>query len=267
MSSFYRRLWTSSLLLVLVGVVIYAIPVWAFVGVISFFIGMAQLEFFWMMEEKKITVYKYFGTAMGVLLPIAIYLRGSVPLIKESEPLLIVVASLVTFVLQFMRKDKAKDHVISVAVTVLSLFYISWFFSFLVKIRMLDNGANLVAFLVLITKSTDIGAYIVGAKWGAHELIPRISPKKTKEGALGGLLFSMAIALLVGSWFTGQSVFDLLMIGFLIALIGQFGDLAESLIKRNSGAKDSGGYLMGIGGVLDLIDSLLFTAPVFYFYI
>lgn len=266
MHKFLDRLWVSIILIVVVIAVIYFIPVWAFAGVIAFFIAMAQLEFFYMMQNKGVTVYKYFGTAVGVLLPVAIYLRSSMPLVRDSEPLLIVIASMIVFVLQFLRKDGAKDHVISVAVTVLSLLYISWFFSFFVKLRLLNDGANLVAFLILVTKSADIGAYLIGSRWGLHELIPRISPKKTKEGSIGGIAFSMVVAVIAGRYLVGVSMPHLLVLGLLIATLGQVGDLAESLIKRNSDVKDSGAYLNGIGGFLDLIDSLLFTAPVFYFY-
>lgn len=221
-----------------------------------------------MVENRKIFVYKYFGMIAGGLIPIVIFLGSESAQFKNLETLLIVAASLLALTLQFTRRDNnARDHLISTALTLFSLFYIGWFFSFFLKLRLLANGANLVAFLILVTKSADIGAYLIGSHLGRNELIPRISPKKTKEGTLGGILVSLIIAVLLGRSLTGFSFPHLFALGLLLATLGQVGDLAESLIKRDCNIKDSGSYLGGIGGVLDLIDSLLFTAPIFYFYV
>jgi len=124
-----------------------------------------------------------------------------------------------------------------------------------------------IAFLILVTKATDVGAYLIGKKFGKTLLIPRISPKKTKEGALGGLIFGSVTALLFGKLLTGMEYYHILFLGLLLSIIGQVGDLAESLFKRDFDVKDSSHSLPGLGGVLDVIDSLLFTAPIFYFYI
>jgi len=266
-NKFLQRTVTSVILIVFVLAVIYRFPNWMFSLVIAGFVAFGQFEFFRLVENRGIFVYKYFGTIVGSLIPVVIFMGYGLPELKNLEPLLIVVASLFAFTLQFTRREDAHDHLVSVALTIFSLFYISWFFSFFVKIKFLDNGANLVAFLILVTKSTDIGAYLIGSRFGKTELIPRISPKKTKEGTLGGIVVSIALAVTVGRFLTGFSFLHLFILGVLLATLGQVGDLAESLIKRNCDAKDSGTALNGIGGVLDLIDSLLFTAPVFYFYI
>ena len=266
-SKFLQRTITSVLLIAFVLAVIYRFPNWLFCLVIVLFVACGQFEFFRLVENRGIFVYKYFGTLVGSLIPIVIFMGYSFPELANLEPLLIVVASLLAFTLQFIRKEDAHDHLVSAALTIFSLFYISWFFSFFVKIKFLDNGANLVAFLIMVTKSTDIGAYLIGSRLGKTELIPRISPKKTKEGTLGGILVSLILAVTVGRFLTGFSFVHLFILGILLATLGQVGDLAESLIKRNCDVKDSGKALNGIGGVLDLIDSLLFTAPIFYFYI
>ncbi|MBU1083828.1 MAG: phosphatidate cytidylyltransferase, partial [Candidatus Omnitrophica bacterium] len=245
----------------------YIFPRWMFCLVIALFVAIGQFEFFKLVENRGIFVYKYFGTVVGALIPIVIFMGGMFPELKNLEPILIVVASLLAFTLQFTRKDNAGDHLVSMALTLFSLFYIAWFFSFFVKLRALENGANLVAFLIIVTKSTDMGAYVVGSLFGRTELLPRISPKKTKEGTLGGIVVSLFVALFAGKMLTEFSTMHLLMIGLIMSTLGQVGDLAESLIKRDCKVKDSGAYLAGIGGVLDLIDSLLFTAPVFYFYV
>ncbi len=193
--------------------------------------------------------------------------KNGFPDIKHLEPILIMAASIFVFTLHFTRKDNARDHLVSMSVTLFSLFYISWFFSFFVKLRLLENGANLVAFLIIVTKGADVGAYLGGSRFGRNELISRISPNKTKEGTLTGILLSVLLAVTVGRALTGFSFLHASIIGLVLAAVGQVGDLAESLIKRDCGVKDSGPYLSAIGGVFDLIDSLLFTAPVFYFYV
>lgn len=264
---FLARTIVTIMLVSVVAVFVYVFPNWLFCGVIALFIALAQYEFFKMVEKRNIFVYKYFGTVVGALVPVVIYLGNSFSEMKNLEPLLIVVGSLFALTLQFARKDNARDHFVSVALTLFSLFYIAWFFSFFMKIKLLSNGANLVAFLVIVTKSTDIGAYLIGSVIGRNELIPRISPKKTKEGTIGGILVSVLIAVLAGQYFTSFSNIHLVILGVTLATLGQVGDLAESLIKRDCGVKDSGRYFSGIGGMMDLIDSLLFTAPVFYFYV
>lgn len=264
---FVKRTIVSIILVLCVTGVVYMFPNWLFCCVIALFVAAGQFEFFRMVENRKIFVYKYFGTVVGSLIPVVIFMGSSFPELKNLEPLLIVVASLLAFTLQFVRKDNARDHLVSMALTLFSLLYIGWFFSFFMKLKFLDNGANLVAFLILITKSADIGAYLIGSRIGRSELIPRISPKKTKEGTIGGILVSLVISMVFGGYLTGFSLPHLFILGVMLGTIGQIGDLAESLIKRDCGMKDSGSYLSGIGGALDLMDSLLFTAPVFYFYV
>jgi len=262
-----KRALISILLMTFVLLSIYAAPQWVFCLVIVIFVGFGQAEFFRMVQNRGIFVYKYFGIIVGSLIPIVIFMGNSTSGLNNLEPLLIVLATLFALTLQFTRKDDKHDHLISSALTLFSLFYIGWFFSFFVKIKFLENGANLVAFLVIVTKGADMGAYFVGSRIGKTELIPRISPKKTKEGTLGGILTSVIVSLTLGRFLTGFSFPHLFVAGLLLSVIGQIGDLAESLIKRDCGVKDSGGYLADIGGILDVIDSLLFTAPVFYFYI
>ena len=123
-----------------------------------------------------------------------------------------------------------------------------------------------MAALLLITKLGDIGAYLIGSSFGKHPLIPRISPKKTIEGAFGGLLFSV-LGALASRIFLGFDYLHLILIGLGLGILGQLGDLSESLLKRDCGIKDSGSIFPGMGGVLDEIDSLLFAGPVFYFYL
>lgn len=133
------------------------------------------------------------------------------------------------------------------------------------------SGVYFAAYLIAVTKFTDIGAYLVGSKFGKHKMSPEISPKKSWEGLAAGLVSGLAVSLLMVK-FMPESLglmqySHAIILGLLIPLVGVIGDLAESIVKRDADIKDSGGVIPGIGGSFDLIDSLLYTAPVFYFYL
>jgi phosphatidate cytidylyltransferase len=119
--------------------------------------------------------------------------------------------------------------------------------------------------VLLITKLGDIGAYLVGIRFGKTPLIPHISPNKSVEGAVGGLIFSI-LGALASKIFLNLSYLHMMILGLFLGILAQLGDLSESLIKRDCQVKDSGNLVPGMGGLLDIIDSLLFTGPAFYFY-
>ena len=261
-----NRIVTSILILSLVALITFLFPNWVFTLLASSLIGLSLYEFFGLVEMKKIFVYKYFGIIIGMLVPIIIYFQGGMEGYFTLEPFFIVIACLFIFVLQFIRRDSSQA-LDSIAVMMFGLLYIAWFFSFFIKIKFLPQGPLLVAFLILVTKTGDIGAYFVGRSLGRHSLIPRISPHKTVEGTMGGLLFSILSAILSKSYLPKFPYGHLFTLGILLGILAQVGDLAESLLKRDCEVKDSGNNLSGFGGVLDLIDSLLFTTPIFYFYV
>jgi phosphatidate cytidylyltransferase len=150
----------------------------------------------------------------------------------------------------------------------LGVFYVGFPLSTVVSTRTLPGGEWLVLFLAVVTWASDTGAYYAGTLWGKHPLLPSISPKKTVEGVLGGLVLAVGVAFLAQQWFTSElSLADAVILGVLLTTVGLLGDLFESMIKRRTGVKDSGGILPGHGGMLDRLDSLLFTAPTFYYYV
>jgi len=166
-------------------------------------------------------------------------------------------------VMQF-RRHQNSGVIVGISTTTFGIIYVSWFMSFLIKIRYLQQGLGLLVTVLLITKLGDIGAYLVGSRFGKTPLIPRISPRKSIEGAVGGLFFSI-LGALVSKGLVSLSYLQLAVLGIFIGILAQVGDLSESLMKRDCEVKDSGKIFPGMGGFLDLIDSLLFTAPVFYF--
>ncbi len=165
----------------------------------------------------------------------------------------------------------------------LALAYVGVLQSFFVALRLHGNHAQgfvAIVSLIVVVKLGDTGAYTVGRLIGGRfsgnlRLAPQLSPKKTLEGAAGAILFaccgSWLMFAVIGPWLAGSvaktTVIGWLAFGVVLAVAGMFGDLAESLLKREGGVKDSGsGYLPGLGGVLDLVDSLLFAAPLAYLF-
>lgn len=264
--SLTKRVIASALMLTLVGLVTFCFPNWSFSLLASFLVGVGLFEYFNIVERKGIFVYKYFGIIIGMLVPIIVHLQMGTEGYFTLEPFFIVIACLFIFVLQFIRRDSSQA-LTSIAVTLFGLLYIAWFMSFFVKLKFLPGGTKLVVFLIIVTKISDVGAYFIGGFLGRHSLIPRISPNKTVEGTLGGLLASVLSAFASKSYLPHIHYGHLAVLGLLLGILAQVGDLAESLLKRDCGVKDSGTNLSGFGGVLDLLDSLLFTAPIFYFYV
>lgn len=122
-------------------------------------------------------------------------------------------------------------------------------------------------FLVLLTESNDIIQALVGRRIGRHKITPHVSPHKTWEGFVGGVIATLLLALALAPWLTPLNYFESASAGFVIALAGFFGDLNMSAVKRDAGVKDSSGLIPGQGGILDRIDSLTFSAPAFYFFV
>jgi phosphatidate cytidylyltransferase len=151
--------------------------------------------------------------------------------------------------------------------TVGGVLYVGWLGSHLVLLRHLDNGRDWVYLAVFATFANDTSAYFVGRAIGRTRLVPRISPGKTVEGSLGGILFG-ALGVVLLNWALGLrlDVWPLIPLAVLVPVAAQLGDLAESLIKRGAGVKDAGVLVPGHGGFLDRLDSVLFAIPVAYYY-
>jgi len=134
-------------------------------------------------------------------------------------------------------------------------------------ISTLSDGWIWLVFMLACTWASDTMAYLVGRKWGKHRIAPALSPGKTVEGAVGGVLGSILAAAMVILFNPELSVAFVLVLGTLVGVAAQVGDLVESAIKRQAGIKDAGGLIPGHGGILDRFDSMLFTAPLVYYYV
>jgi len=157
--------------------------------------------------------------------------------------------------------------------TVTGILYMGWMLGHYVMLRQLDHGRELVILALFTTFACDTSAYFVGRAWGKHHMTPTISPHKTWEGAAGGFAGAVAAALALhfllnlGGWSLPLSRLEVVGVGCLIGVMAQVGDLLESLLKRRAGVKDSGNLLPGHGGVLDRIDSLVFTGVIVYYFV
>ena len=217
-----------------------------------------------MVEKKGVRLFKPLGLLVGILLPVTIYFRFNLE--EGWQFFFIIIALFLLFLLELTKKEKHQP-VLSISATIFGILYISWCFSFIIRIRQLDDGAMLLAFLLLVTKSSDIGAYLWGKRFGKTYLARRISPKKSLEGAIGGYLTSVAVGLFFSIFVKSLLLWEKLFLSMILAIIAQLGDLFESLIKRDCQVKDSSKIFPGMGGALDVIDSIIFTAPTFYLYL
>src|SRR5208282_4045222 len=226
-------------------------------------------EFFYMVRKKDVPIYSYTGIFIGLLIPISIFTHFEPT--KNWELLFFVIGFLLILFMQFARKDN-RHAILGLSTTLFGVLYVAWFFSFLVKIRLMLpglEGVKLLGFILLVTKSADIGALLIGINFGKHPLLPKVSPNKSVEGTLGAVFMSACTALIFRSFLPSSlnlPIWQIFFMGAFFGGLGQLGDLSESLIKRDCGVKDSGKFLPGMGGVLDVIDSLLFSAPAFYLY-
>ncbi|MBF0532310.1 MAG: phosphatidate cytidylyltransferase [Candidatus Omnitrophica bacterium] len=263
-----ERLISSSLMIGLVSLAL--LHAYSFLALLLILTIGGLYEFFYLIHKKGIPIYSYTGIAIGVMIPLTTFMRFQPT--KGWELLFIVLVLLAIFFMQFLRRENT-NAIIGISTTLFGVLYVSWLFSFLIKIRYLADGmegVGLVAFILVVTKCGDIGALMVGSMWGRHPLLPRVSPHKTIEGSIGSFLFSMTAAFVCRNWLPAVLHIPLWQVGLAglcIGGIGQIGDMSESLIKRDCNVKDSGKMFRGLGGILDTIDSLLFTAPTFYFYI
>jgi len=181
----------------------------------------------------------------------------------DYKLVLAIIAFIFLFSQFIVKNNNIKDATRSIFTTLFSSIYIGYFSSFLLKIKLLPEGNMFLIFLFIIIWMNDTGAFIIGTIFGKKKLAPKISPKKTIEGSIAGISFSFITVIILNQWLHYE-LSRLLFIGIIIPMVGQFGDLFESILKRRAKIKDSGKLIPGHGGVLDRFDSLLFAAPVFY---
>ena len=269
-------LWSIALAIAFSG---YEILFWL---LISAFGLLALWEFYRMLDHAALPNFKITALICGAIMLIGSFYYFSKIGPAQSydfEVAVLLFFLLTVFARQMFARLRHDEPLRTMAYTLFGLLYVLWLFNFITKILYLTprspagivTGQFYVLYLIAITKFSDMGAYLTGSVMGRHLMSPHISAKKTWEGFFGALLFALLCSLGLFKLMPGHlsllSWTHATALGLLLGFAAVIGDLAESIVKRSTGVKDSGGLLPGIGGALDLIDSLLFTAPLLFFYL
>jgi phosphatidate cytidylyltransferase len=242
----------------------------AFLSFVALEVTLGLTEFYRMMRGRGLNPFQWLGVASGLALLWISYrpLTPHVGFLMTGVLLLVLALEL--------RRPEARQRVEDIAVTCFGVLYVGWLSAHLILLRELpwsagtgyEEGASFVLLAFFVTWSCDTGAYAVGRALGRNRPWTRISPRKSLEGAIGGLVLAVAAAFLARAWFAPYlSPGDAALLGFLIGVFAQVGDLVESLLKRDAQHGDSSDLIPGHGGVLDRFDSLYFAAPATYYYL
>ncbi len=257
---------------------------WLLIMVIT---ALAQHEFYAMMHRAGIPVFHTLGLLGGTaVISVTFWTVGpsnaQLAAGYQWENLVLYAIALSVFVRQFYRHQE-QQPLASIACTLLGIWYVAFMMNFFTRLGFAwhdtgmmatvgPTGRQLVVYLVAVVKISDVGAYFTGRLLGKHKLSPRLSPNKTWEGLAGGITASLVMSLLFLKLSNGSlgvlrmDLADAVILGLVLPMAGVLGDLFESLLKRACGMKDSGRLIPGMGGVLDVLDSLLFGAPILYAY-
>src|SRR5256884_340003 len=281
---FLRRLLTSIVLWTVVISALFSgnklISDGVFLVIMMALAGFGLLEFYGLVEKRGLICFKEWGVFGGLLLIASsfLYLSGVLGIqeapskANDFETSLLIIFVLGLCVRQFVSKSNTAG-ILAISTTLFGLMYVPWLLNFIQKINFFPgvDGHYYLLYFVVITKFSDTGAYVVGSLIGSHKMIPRISPGKTWEGFGGAILVSTLASLVfvhfLGAKMAGMNWKHAVVLGILLSISAVVGDLIESLFKREAGVKDSGKFFPGIGGILDLLDSLLFNGPIMYLYL
>jgi phosphatidate cytidylyltransferase len=281
---FVRRLGTSLVLWTAVVAALFSpnpfLSGFCFLAIILTLAGAGLAEFYGLVEKRGLVCFKGLGIVAGLLLMGSTFVYLTPAMGFQSNPAKandFETGFLIFFVLGLCVRQFVSRHntagLLAISTTLLGLMYVPWLLNFIQKINFfpgVDGRFYLIYFLV-VTKFSDTGAYLTGSVIGRHKLIPRVSPGKTWEGFGGAILFStlasLAFAHFAGHRLLGMNWGHAVVLGVLLSVSAVLGDLIESLFKREAGVKDSGRFLPGIGGILDVLDSILFNAPLMYLYL
>jgi phosphatidate cytidylyltransferase len=233
-----------------------------------------------LVARRQLVSFSGWGIFGGILLMGGTFLNltghigttGSPARVNDFETSFLILFVLGLCTRQFFSKSNTAG-ILAISTTLFGLMYVPWLLNFIQKINFFQgvDGHYYLFYFVLITKFSDTGAYAVGSLIGKHKMIPRISPGKTWEGFGGAIVVSTLASVIFFQLFhhkmRGMTLTHAIILGIILSVCAVVGDLIESLFKREAGVKDSGKFFPGIGGILDLLDSLLFNAPIMYLYL
>ncbi|HEX5529238.1 MAG TPA: phosphatidate cytidylyltransferase [Methylomirabilota bacterium] len=261
LAALVRRLLSTLVLLPLFVWMVVEGPMWLF-GTVMVLVGaLGQWEFTGMFERAGVRTFRVIGLVGGTVLTASFAL----PVSERVTFTAVLLAILGIGLLRSGVSGRAAWE--PVAVTLCGVCYVNWLLGYAFWLRDLDDGVEWILLLVSVTWLGETAAYLVGSTLGRHKLAPVISPRKTVEGALAQLAVSVLAALGARAWFfPALSLEGAIVVGVLLGVVGQAGDLMESAIKRSVDTKDTGRLIPGHGGMLDRMDSLLVNTPVLFYY-
>jgi phosphatidate cytidylyltransferase len=278
--TFLKRTFSTILLWGVVALAFGSMKPWAHLALISFLALWALHEFCSLSLRNGIAVHRrwalFLAIAYGAGLSYFLLQGKTIPAALDlALVFLLVIGSLIA---ELRHPIRSIHSVLNVTSTIFGVLWLTWLFYFTARMDFAPDfngsmpGAFVLLWCIAVTKFTDMGAYLTGSVIGKHKMIPHISPAKTWEGFAGAIFFALLAACTLYAIFPDQlAVFSswghVIGLAVLVALLAVVGDLAESLWKRSLTVKDSGHSLPGIGGAMDLIDSLCFTAPAVYLYV
>ena len=281
---FVRRLMTSLVLWTVVLAALFSgnkfVSDYVFLLIMIFLATTGLAEFYGLVDKRDLVCFKGWGILGGVMLMAGTFFNltgqlgtyGTPSRVNDFETSFLILFVLGLCLRQFFSRSSTAG-LLAISTTLFGLMYVPWLLNFIQKINFFPGvqGHYFLLYFVLITKFSDTGAYSVGSLFGRHKMIPRISPGKTWEGFAGAILVSTLASLIfvhfLGYQMAGMNWQHAIALGVILGTAAVVGDLIESLFKREAGVKDSGGFFPGIGGILDLLDSLLFNAPIMYLYL
>jgi phosphatidate cytidylyltransferase len=242
---------------------------WLFVVLAAVAMMIALWEFYLLAKRLKIKPDPAAGYIAGAaLVTVAIQNHPYDNMLLTQFVIIVLTAG--TLIATALRGAPFETMIASTGATILGVLYIPLLGSFLISLRTNFSPAlstHLLSFFFLVLMGADAGAYYVGRALGKRKLAPTISPGKTWEGVVGGIVAALAMAALSHFWFFRELPLKLILpLALIMAVVGILGDLAESALKRGAGAKDAANILPGHGGILDRLDSLLFNAPLIYYF-
>jgi phosphatidate cytidylyltransferase len=245
---------------IVLGIILYG-HLGLFFFLIASIVLIATHEYFSMIANAGISGFTIEGLGLSfLLLAIGFFCPTFLPLLGVLIPLTL-------FIVWCLREKNVHLALDSISYTLFGILYTAGLGGYFLLISHLEGGRQMIVFILLFVWAGDSAAFYVGRKLGERKLLELVSPNKTIAGAVANVIGTLIAALLASSLFFNEiPLIHCLIAAFICGIIGQFGDLAESLIKRNCRVKDSGTLIPGHGGVLDRIDSLLFAGPAFYCY-
>lgn len=268
MHNLYQRLLVSLGVILFTLIAIYFSAYTVFRPIFSLFLAAIVGAALW--ELYKIAKIKGYRplSALGIIGSIAyvysIFLATEYPRFDVLPFAFLLFLLMGGFVVYFYTRSQP---LVNLSLTFFGLIYLTIPLSLMIPI-IFDYGRSYLIFLIAVTKLTDTGAYFIGSYFGKTKLAPYISPNKSWEGAIGGFFIGTLTSFLFALFYPklGFTLIESIIVGAVLSLASQFGDLTESLLKRDVGVKDSN-QLPGLGGMLDVVDSLVFTTPLLYFYL